>query len=232
MKTTFRFAILLAWFGTNGLVFAAPLETWAEDAALPWNRHALALSYGYVQNPGTLSARDGWRRTVLGSTGEWDAEWTLAPGASADLALGASHVRGHATVRPQAAADIGARALSVRATQWGLHVRARRYLERRPFPFDPWLGGGVTAGMLTLREQERSATPGGPVLRPARNAAYPFAGLRAMAGIDIYPIRDSALLLRLQTRYDLNAVAGGFQGHTNGYAVQIGLQWNFWPVAP
>ena len=149
-----------------------------------------------------------------------------------DLSLGASRLHGYSRLRQAAAEGAADRTLSVRLTQLGLHARIRRYPEPRSFPFDLWYGGGLTAGMLMLREQEQVFIPGGRIRRSARNSAYPFAGVQAMAGVDLYPLRDSALLLRLQTRYDLNAVPGGFRGHINGYAVQIGLLWNFWPVAP
>ena len=222
---------MLAWSGWSSVAADAPAGHWRNAAKPTWNRHALTLSYGAVDNPVTLDPGTRWHRTTLGSKGEIDLEYTLVPGSTMDVGIGASRLRGYATLRPAPGTGADGNTLSVSATQWAAHARTRFYRSKRSFPFDPWWGAGLAAGMVDVSEQERAATPGGMVIRPARNTAYSFVGARAMAGLDIRPIRDSSLLLRLQARYDLNGFADGFQGHTNGYALQIGLQWSFWPVA-
>jgi hypothetical protein len=229
MKKSIGLVLVLAWSGWMPVRADSPFALGQNDASPRWNRHALTLSYASVDNPLTLNMGDRWRRTTLGSKGEFDLEYTLIPGSQTDIALGLSRLRGYATVRP--ASDGAGDTLSVSATQWAGHARIRFYRAPRTFPFEPWWGGGLTAGLLSVRQQERAATAGGALVRPTRNDSHAFIGLRAMAGLDIRPLRDSALRLRLQARYDLNAMPGDLRGNSNGYALQIGLQWSFWPAA-
>ncbi len=232
MKGRTGLVVMLVWSGWSlASVSADNASRLLSFDEVLWNRYALTVSQGYVDNPATLNASHGWRSIALGSRGELDLDFTAFRKPTMDIGLGFSCLRGRGTVGREAGAVNENNTLSVSATQWSIQARTRFYRSRRTFPFDPWWGGGVAAGVLAVSEQERAATPGGVVVRPAREAAYSFLGARVMAGLDIRPVREASLLLRLQARYDLNAFTGNFKGHTNGYAVHLGLQWSFWPVA-
>jgi len=91
-----------------------------------------------------------------------------------------------------------------------------------PGMFVPWGGVGPDMGFVD------STIPGVDPEADEQDNTHGLLGGHFCGGVDIYPVRNSALALELEARYSVYALNNAFKGDLNGFSFFFGLRWDFW----
>jgi hypothetical protein len=93
---------------------------------------------------------------------------------------------------------------------------------------DPWYGIGIHAGVLKEVARESFLVSGsGYFRRDGLVTSSAFGGVQAVAGVDVYPHRSSALCLTFNARLHLSAAGSDFEGVMFSPSLFAGIKWDF-----
>ena len=193
----------------------------------PWHDYSLRIYRGYVDNAGTISARDTYQELNMGSDEEIGLGHTMVMNSCFDLELGLSKLDAHAIQQnlPQSASKNNSMAIRLKINRINMTGKLRYNTHRGRLV--PWLGAGLNAGLIETIEQERIHTPNGYISKPKKRKISTSAGLHGAGGIDIYPVKNSALALAIEVKYNISDISGPFKGNIDGYSVILGVKWDF-----
>ena len=188
-------------------------------AEQPWHELSGRVFAGSVFNAASIDARDGYNSVDLGSELEWGGALSLTPDNTYEFELAYMQwsTDGHQYKYP------GADKIKV-----DVNVKQASFSYRRKYAYPgvvvPWWGAGPDIAYVETHELE---TVNG-ANKPQVDQTHTGFGLHLCGGMDIYPVKYSALALTLEARYSYYFVGNSFPGDINGLAAVVGLRWDFW----
>lgn len=121
----------------------------------------------------------------------------------------------------------GDRLRSYRIKYTELSITGKKLFSYKQGRFRPWFGGGLNIGELRTNIKEQLYTPYGRLPLDGINNRDTAIGAHAACGIDIYPLKISALALSTRIHYSLYSLSDKYIDSLNGPAIYIGLRYDF-----
>ncbi len=210
------------------LVFLLPVCAKAQES---WCRSSLKGFVSYVDNAGTLDAHDNYRQLDLGSDTargfaismidmkaldhEFELEFSLSQMSSSGIQSGA----------PGAASDKNFLHVDTKRTEFALSARSPSSCQDKLLA--PWLGGGLNVTLMELTEQENIAKGQTIIPMEEHKTSSEAVGAHVSAGINIYPVKESALAAYIETRYTTWMINPPVNGNLSGFSIRCGIRWDF-----
>lgn len=203
-----------------GCLLMAPVVS-AGD--IRWHELSLRGFAGGVQNGGHYDSRPGYSSFDMGSEVMYGGGFSMIFEDWLDLDFALSMFDNQATQIAENGQDHLEH--SLRFIQ--LSVTGKRLYPMAEGLFRPWWGGGLDVGQIKDREAETVVTPAGTISRGDMVRDSTAFGAHGAAGIDVYPIKQSAFALTAEVRYSYYFSTGPFEGNLNGLAYFAGIRWDF-----
>lgn len=198
------------------------------QALKPWHDHAVSANLGFVAFPATLDDKGPYKGDSLDGALETSASFinVLSDRLAFETALSVMKTSGTLVNRDGA---YSLNYLDVDVTITALWLTFQYYPDGSGSGvLRFWYGGGLHAGMVEEGYRERIYVAGAGYYREGRTVkSTPIAGAHAVGGVNIYPVRHSAVCLVAEGRLNLTASGSDFKGSLVSPAVLIGLRWDF-----
>ncbi|OVE76290.1 hypothetical protein BVX97_01605 [bacterium E08(2017)] len=196
-------------------------------AETDWHRHSIRISYGELDNVANMDAVDTYRDLSFGSDAELGIAFCTVLEPSLDLEIGLYQIESEGIRLNRIGSGNEQNYINTAVDTKRLFITLRRRFRDKHKLFVPWVSGGIHGGVLQTEEQEFIGAPMGAIgqrLLTKRSSIY---GVHAGAGVDLYPLEESALALVFESRYNLSYVSSPFSGDINSLAFLFGLKWDF-----
>jgi len=213
----------MARFVTGILLIILCASTALAGSGEPWNKYALRVFGGMVENAGSLDSRDGYRELNFKQEPEWGMGFTMALDRMYELELALSRWSTEGKQYSESNPDDYINA-DLTTTKLALTARRKHFF---PNLFVPWWGGGLDIGLLDTSDNEVVLLDGGTYRKSTSSKNYTALGIHIGGGVDVYPSWFSGIALFAEGRYTYYHVSSGFNGDINGGSIYIGLRWDF-----
>jgi hypothetical protein len=188
----------------------------------PWNKYALRLFGGGIENAGTIDSRDGYGKLDMGHEFTYGAGLTMALDRRYEFELTVSRWNSEGNQYNDTNPDDYIKC-ELTTTRFSLNARRKYYY---PDLFVPWWGGGLDLAIVDTFDREVLQMDGGSYEKESQSKNYTGVGVHLGGGIDVYPSWFSGLAIFAEGRYTYYHVKS-FNGDLNGLSLLIGLRWDF-----
>lgn len=208
-----------------GAFFAMAATVRAQDPA-PWNRMYLVIFAGQVANAAKLESLGNYQAVNTRNELIYGVGLGIPVTPSIDCDLAYSLMNASAK-QPSSVSDDY---LKMDIAFKGLSCTGRKKYSFSEDRFVPWWGGGLDATLLTMDETEVRTAASGQFIAAQSTRVTMAAGAHAAAGINIYPVPQSAIAITLEGRYTGYFTTGLLDGDINAWSFIAGLRWDFWQL--